>query len=64
GLVCSDAGCSDLTSTSSRPALLRLVAHASAKLDTKINAAAIILAIQIATRANLPVFLFLTPEFI
>jgi hypothetical protein len=44
--------------------LLWLVAHASAKLEIKINAAAAILATQIDTCAALPIYLSFPCEFI
>jgi hypothetical protein len=64
GLACNALGCGDLISISVLLPLLRLVAHASAKVEIKINAAAAILARQIDTCATLPARLFFPFEFI
>ena len=62
--MCNNLGCGALTWISAPLPVVRLAAHASAKVDVKINTTAVTLAREIATRATVPLFLFVSLEFI
>jgi hypothetical protein len=62
--MCGDLRCDGLISVAFLPVLLRLVAHANARLDVKITAAAINLITPIDIRPTLSAYLFFPFAFI